>query len=82
MKELEGRDEGLWGGSGKGEGMVKEIEEMVGKKCRGVDIGYSGGDVWGLKKGGKKGVMVGIEKGYGIGKDMRNVEGLGDGGVV
>ena len=35
-----------------------------------------------MKGEGKKGIMLGIENGYGMGKDLSGVGDLGKGGVV
>lgn len=54
--------------------ILNEIEEMVVKNCIVVDIVYIFVDLCCLKKVGKKVVMLGIENGYVIGKDIMNVE--------
>ena len=55
---------------------------MVAKNCTAVDIAYTPTDLSRLKKAEKKAVMLGIENGYAIGKDITNVERFRHRGVV
>ena len=66
----------------KADRILNEIEEMVAKNCTAVDIAYTPADLCRLKKAGKKAVMLGIENGYAIGKDITNVERFRHRGVV
>lgn len=50
--------------------------------CTAVDIAYRPEDLYRLKQEGKKTIMLGIENGYAIGKDLRNVEHFRRRGVV
>ena len=47
-----------------------------------MDIAYTPADLYRLKQAGKKAIMLGIENGYAIGKDLRNVERFRRRGVV
>lgn len=62
--------------------ILTQIEEMVAKNCTAVDIAYTPDNLWQLKKDGKRAIMLGIENGYAIGKDICNVEAFRKHGVV
>ena len=55
---------------------------MVAMNCTAVDIAYTPDDLYRLKREGKKAIMLGIENGYAIGKDISNVERFRKRGVV
>ena len=82
LKQLERTDEALSAATAKADRILNEIEEMVAKNCTAVDIAYTPADLSRLKKAGKKAVMLGIENGYAIGKDITNVERFRHRGVV
>ena len=62
--------------------ILTQIEEMVATNCTAVDIAYTPDDLWRLKRAGKRAIMLGIENGYAIGKDISNVEAFRKRGVV
>ena len=62
--------------------ILTQIEEMAAKNCTAVDIAYTPDDLWRLKREGKRAIMLGIENGYAIGKDISNVEAFRKRGVV
>ena len=62
--------------------ILTQIDEMVAKNCTAVDIAYTPDNLWQLKKDGKRAIMLGIENGYAIGKDICNVEAFRKRGVV
>lgn len=62
--------------------ILTQIEEMVAKNCTAVGIAYTPDNLWQLKKDGKRAIMLGIENGYAIGKDICNVEAFRKRGVV
>jgi len=81
--EQQERDEAsLENATTKANQILTQIEEMVAKNCTAVDIAYTPDDLWHLKSQGKKAIMLGIENGYAIGKDIRNVEAFRNRGVV
>ncbi len=81
--EQKERDEAsLENATAKANQILTQIEEMVAKNCTAVDIAYTPDDLWQLKKDGKRAIMLGIENGYAIGKDIRNVEAFRKRGVV
>ena len=77
------RDEAsLANATAKANQTLTQIEEMVAKNCTAVDIAYTPDDLWRLKRQGKRAIMLGIENGYAIGKDLSNVEKFRQRGVV
>lgn len=67
-------DEALLAATAKADQLLNEIERMVAMNCTAVDIAYTPADLYRLKREGKKAIMLGIENGYAIGKDLTNVE--------
>ncbi|MCM1311804.1 MAG: membrane dipeptidase [Bacteroides sp.] len=81
--EQKARDgESLLAATAKADRILTQIEEMVARNCTLVDIAYTPADIARLKREGKKSVMLGIENGYAIGKDLANVERFRRRGVV
>ena len=81
--EQQERDESsLENATAKANQILTQIEEMVATNCTAVDIAYTPDDLWRLKREGKRAIMLGIENGYAIGKDIRNVEAFRKRGVV
>ena len=77
------RDEAsLENATAKANQILSKIEEMVAMNCTAVDIAYTPSDLWRLKSQGKRAIMLGIENGYAIGKDISNVEAFRKRGVV
>ena len=79
---MERDDESLLAATAKANQILTQIEEMVAKNCTAVDIAYTPADILRLKHEGKKAIMLGIENGYAIGKDIYNVEKFRQRGVV
>lgn len=82
LQQQERTDEALLAATAKADRILNEIEEMVAKNCTAVDIAYTPTDLYRLKSAGKKAIMLGIENGYAIGKDLTNVERFRRRGVV
>ena len=82
LKQLELTDEALLAATAKADRILNEIETMVAKSCSYVDIAYTPADLYRLKSEGKKAIMLGIENGYAIGNDLRNIERFRKRGVV
>ena len=81
--EQKERDEvSLENATAKANQILTKIEEMVAKSCTAVDIAYTPDDLYRLKRQGKKAIMLGVENGYAIGKDLGNVEAFRKRGVV
>ena len=82
LKQMERTDEALLAATAKADRILNEIEEMFARNCKSVDLAYTPSDLNRLKLQGKKAIMLGIENGYAIGKDIRNVERFRKRGVV
>lgn len=82
LKQLERDDASLLEATAKANRILSEIEEMVEKNKEFVEIAYKPEDILRLKLAGKKAIMLGIENGYAVGKDLRNVERFRNRGVV
>lgn len=66
----------------KADRLLAEIQEMVARAPETVEIVRTPDDLLRLKQAGKHAVMLGIENGYAIGSDLRNVERYRRMGVV
>lgn len=75
-------DEDLLAATAKADRILSEIEAMVAKSGQYVNIAYTPTDLYHLKAERKKAIMLGIENGYAIGQDLRNVERFRQQGVV
>ena len=82
LAQKERTDEALLAATAKADQLLNEIEHMVAMNCTAVDIAYTPADLYRLKREGKKAIMLGIENGYAIGKDLTNVERFRQRGVV
>ena len=82
LKQLGLNDEELLAATSKANRILNEIEAMVAKSADYVNIAYTPADLYHLKSEGKKAIMLGIENGYAIGKDIANVERFRRRGVV
>lgn len=82
LEQKERTDEALLTATAKADRLLNEIEKMVAMNCTAVDIAYTPDDLYRLKREGKKAIMLGIENGYAIGKDISNVERFRKRGVV
>ena len=82
IPQKERDDESLLAATAKTDGILNGIEKMVAANCSSVEIAYTPADLYKLKAQGKKAIMMGIENGYGIGKDITNVERFGKRGIV
>lgn len=81
--QQKGRDDvSLLKATEKANHLLTQIEEMVAQNSDAVGIAYTPEDLWTLKSQGRKSIMMGIENGYAIGKDIKNVEAFRKRGVV
>ena len=62
--------------------ILDQLEAMVNGQPDAAAIAYTPDDLYRLKREGKKAVMMGIENGYAIGKDLKNLEHFRQRGVV
>jgi microsomal dipeptidase-like Zn-dependent dipeptidase len=65
----------------KTESIIRELISQVERNKDIVEIARSTDDLKRLKKAGKKAIFIGIENGYGLGKDISNVQKFADMGV-
>lgn len=82
LKQGERDDESLLAATAKANRILTQIEEMVAANCTAVDIAYTPADIARLKHVGKKAIMLGIENGYAIGKDLSLLEHFAKRGIV
>ena len=82
LKQGERDAESLLAATAKADRILTQIEEMVAANCTAVDIAYCPADIARLKRAGKKAIMLGIENGYAIGKDLSQLEHFVKRGIV
>jgi len=82
LKQEARDEEGLLAATAKADRILTQIEEMAARNCTAVDIAHTPDDLYRLKAVGKKAIMLGIENGYAVGKDLSNVERFRKRGVV
>ena len=82
LKQGERDAESLLAATAKANRILTQIEEMVAANCTAVDIAYTPADIARLKRAGKKAIMLGIENGYAIGKDLGLLEHFAKRGIV
>lgn len=82
LEQGERTDEALLAATAKANRILNQIEEMAANNCTAVDIARTPADLLRLKKVGKKAIMLGIENGYAIGKDLSRLEHFRNRGVV
>ena len=82
LKHLGLEENDLLAATAKADRILDEIETMVAKSSSAVGIAFTPADLYRLKAEGKKAIMLGIENGYAIGKDISNIERFRNRGVV
>ncbi len=82
LKQGERDAESLLAATAKADYILTQIEEMAAANCTAVDIAYTPADIARLKRAGKKAIMLGIENGYAIGKDISQLEHFAKRGIV
>ena len=82
LEQKERTDEALLAATAKADRILNEIESLAATHCTAIDIARTPADLYRLKAAGKKAIMLGIENGYAIGKDLSNVERFRNRGVV
>ena len=81
IRQRERTEEGLLAATAEADSLLKGIREMV-EYTKGAQIALTPKDVFRLKNFGKKAVFLGIENGYAVGRDIKNVERYRRMGVV
>ncbi len=82
LKQLERTDEALLRATDKANRLLRQIVEMAQANQETVEIAYTPTDLVRLKRAGKKAIMLGIENGYALGRELANVERFRKQGVV
>lgn len=82
LEQKERTDEALLAATAKADRILNEIKAMAVANATAMDIAYTPADLYRLKAEGKKAVMLGIENGYALGKNLTNVERFRRQGVV
>lgn len=82
IPQKERTEEALLAATAKTDRLLDEMEKMIAENCTAVDVAYTPSDLYRLKMEGKKAIMLGIENGYAIGRDITNVERFRKRGVV
>ena len=82
LKQEARDDAALVAATQKANHILDEIEAMVAKSPDLAAIAYTPDDLYRNKREGRKSIMLGIENGYAIGKDISNVERFHKRGVV
>lgn len=82
LEQKERTDEALLAATAKADRILTQIEVMAATHCTAVDIAYTPADLYRLKHDGKKAIMLGIENGYAIGKDLSLLRHFRDRGIV
>lgn len=82
LKQGERREKDLKEATIKANRILSEIEEMVHKNSDIVKLAFTPDDLYKNKESGKKSIMLGIENGYAIGKDISNIDLFRKRGVV
>lgn len=82
LKQEERTESALQNATAKANRLLDQIEDLVKQNRECVEIAYTPADLYRLKQQGKKGIMLGIENGYAIGKDLDNIEHFRKRGVV
>ena len=82
LKQLELTDEALLAATSKADCILSGIETMVARNSAAMAIARTPADLYRLKSEGRKAIMLGIENGYAVGKDITNIERFHNRGVV
>lgn len=82
LKQLERDEKALAEATAKADRLLTGIEDMVRAHSDAVAIAYTPEDLYRHKAEGRKSIMLGIENGYAIGKDLSNIERFRKRGVV
>ncbi len=82
LKQLERDDKSLMVATQKANNLLDQIEEMVKRNGHAVGIARTPADLYQLKSEGRKAIMLGIENGYAIGKDLSLIRHFRERGVV
>lgn len=82
LKQEERDEASLNAATAKANRILSEIEGMVEENKGSVSLAFTPQDLYRNKRAGKKSIMLGIENGYAIGRNLENVELFRKRGVV
>lgn len=82
LKQQERDEASLLNATARANQILNGIEKIAAENCTAIDIARTPDDLYRLKAAGKKAIMMGIENGYAIGKDLANVERFRKRGIV
>ena len=82
LEQKERTDEALLAATAKADHLLNGIEALVAQNPSHLAIARTPADLYRLKHEGKKAIMLGIENGYAIGKELSHVERFRQRGVV
>lgn len=82
IKQGSRTESGLKKAVAKTESILDQIKIQIEKNADKIAIAYSTDDLLANKQTGKKSILLGIENGYGIGKDLKNLEKFKQTGVT
>lgn len=82
LKQETRTDEALAAATVKANSILDQIEQMAAKNCTAIQIARTPDDLYRLKQQGKKAIMMGIENGYALAKDISLVNHFKQRGVV
>lgn len=82
LKQMERDDLSLIAATQKANSLLSQIEKMVKENGHAVGIARTSADLYRLKSEGRKAIMLGIENGYAIGKDLSLIRHFKERGVV
>jgi microsomal dipeptidase-like Zn-dependent dipeptidase/gamma-glutamyl-gamma-aminobutyrate hydrolase PuuD len=82
LKQEERTPEALLAANRQAHAILDEIEQRVGALHDYMEIARTPADLYRLKAQGKKAVMMGVENGYAIGLDLKQVEAFRRRGIV
>lgn len=82
LKQEERSEAGWAAATAKANLLLDQIEEIARKNCTAIQIARTPQDLYRLKDEGKKAIMLGIENGYALGRDLSLLEHFKQRGVV
>lgn len=62
--------------------IIEQIKRQASGYAEVVEVAYTSQDIFRIKQAGKKALMIGIENGYAIGKDLANIARFKEMGVI
>lgn len=82
LEQKERDEQSLKEATKKADRLLDQIEAMISKSRHAVGLARTPEDLYQLKSEGRKAIMLGIENGYAIGKDLNNLRHFAQRGIV